>query len=38
MADPAYVDSVLHRGAERANAMARDNLRAVQDMVGLLRP
>jgi tryptophanyl-tRNA synthetase len=38
LADPGYVDSVLHRGAERANAMAGDNLRAVQDMVGLLRP
>ena len=38
MADPGYVDSVLRRGAERANAIATPNLRAVQDMVGLLRP
>jgi tryptophanyl-tRNA synthetase len=38
MADPGYVDSVLRRGAERANAIAAPHLRAVQDMVGLLRP
>jgi tryptophanyl-tRNA synthetase len=38
MADPGYVDSVLRRGAERASAIAAPNLRAVQDMVGLLRP
>jgi tryptophanyl-tRNA synthetase len=38
MADPGYVDSVLRRGAERAGAIAAPNLRAVQDMVGLLRP
>jgi len=38
MADPGHVDSVLRRGAERAGAIARDNLRAVQDLVGLLRP
>jgi tryptophanyl-tRNA synthetase len=38
MADPGYVDSVLRRGAERANAIAAPNLRTVQDMVGLLRP
>jgi tryptophanyl-tRNA synthetase len=38
MGDPSYVDGVLRRGAERASAIAVPNLRAVQDMVGLLRP
>ncbi|HYE00160.1 MAG TPA: tryptophan--tRNA ligase [Alphaproteobacteria bacterium] len=38
MADPGYVDGVLRRGAERAGAIAAPHLRAVQDMVGLLRP
>jgi tryptophanyl-tRNA synthetase len=38
MADPGYVDAVLRRGAERANAIAAPHLRSVQDMVGLLRP
>ena len=37
-ADPGYVDGVLHRGAERAGAIARRNLREVHDIVGLLRP
>jgi tryptophanyl-tRNA synthetase len=38
MADPGYVDSILRRGAERANAIAIPNLRAAQEIVGLLRP
>jgi tryptophanyl-tRNA synthetase len=38
MADPAYIDGVLHRGAERAAALADEHLRIVFDMMGLLRP
>jgi tryptophanyl-tRNA synthetase len=37
-ADPAYIDGVLRRGAERAQAIAGPYLREVQDIVGLLRP
>ena len=38
LADPGYIDGILHRGAERANALAAPNLRAVFDIMGLLRP
>ncbi|HKR18558.1 MAG TPA: tryptophan--tRNA ligase [Stellaceae bacterium] len=38
MADPGYIDGVLHRGAERANAIAAPILREVFDIMGLLRP
>ncbi|MGH6991694.1 MAG: tryptophan--tRNA ligase, partial [Stellaceae bacterium] len=38
MADPGYIDGVLHRGAERANAIATPILRDVFDIMGLLRP
>ncbi|HEX6977846.1 MAG TPA: tryptophan--tRNA ligase [Alphaproteobacteria bacterium] len=38
MADPGYVDSILREGAERANAIAEENLRRIRDIVGLLRP
>ncbi|MBI3451494.1 MAG: tryptophan--tRNA ligase [Rhodospirillales bacterium] len=38
MADPAHVDSILRRGAERAGALAGTYLREVQDIVGFLRP
>ncbi|MGH6984487.1 MAG: tryptophan--tRNA ligase [Stellaceae bacterium] len=38
MADPGYIDGVLHRGAERANAIAAPILRDVFDIMGLLRP
>ena len=38
LADPGYVDGVLHRGAERANAIAAPILREVFDIMGLLRP
>jgi tryptophanyl-tRNA synthetase len=38
LADPGYIDGVLKRGAQRANAMAAPNLRAVFDLMGLLRP
>ncbi len=38
MADPAQIDAVLRRGAERADAIARENMRYIADIVGLLRP
>ncbi|MET4699301.1 tryptophanyl-tRNA synthetase [Constrictibacter sp. MBR-5] len=38
VADPAYVDGILRRGAEAANAIAERHLREVHDMIGLLRP
>ena len=38
MADPGYIDGVLRRGAERANAIAEPILRDVQRISGLLRP
>ena len=37
-ADPAYVEGVLHRGAERAREIAAPVLREVQDIVGFLHP
>ena len=37
MADPGYIDSVLKRGAERANAIAQPHLGEVFDIMGLLR-
>jgi tryptophanyl-tRNA synthetase len=37
-ADPGYIDGVLQRGAARANAIAKPNLAAVFDLMGLLRP
>ena len=36
-ADPAYVDSVLADGAEKARAIARRNMDAVKDILGLVR-
>jgi tryptophanyl-tRNA synthetase len=38
MADPGYIDGVLHRGAERAHLLADPVLREAQDISGLLRP
>ncbi len=38
MADPAEIDRILKRGAERAGAIASLHLREVQDIMGLLRP
>ena len=38
MGDPGYVDGVLRRGADKANAIAATHLREVQDLVGFLRP
>lgn len=35
--DPAYIDSVLGNGAERAQAIAADTMKAVKDIVGLVR-
>jgi tryptophanyl-tRNA synthetase len=37
-ADPAHIDGVLRRGAERARAIADPILREVEDITGLLRP
>lgn len=37
-ADTGHVDGILRRGAERAGAMARQHLREIQDIIGLLRP
>ena len=36
MADPAYVDSILKDGAERAEAIARPILKEVYEAVGFL--
>jgi tryptophanyl-tRNA synthetase len=38
LTEPGYIDGILRRGAERANAMAEPNLRKVFDIMGLLRP
>ena len=36
-ADPAFVDSVLADGADKARAMARPNMDAIKDILGLVR-
>jgi tryptophanyl-tRNA synthetase len=36
--DPAQVDAVLRRGADKAGAMAARHIREVYDIVGFLRP
>ena len=33
--DPAYIDNVLAEGAEKARAIARPNMDAVKDILGL---
>jgi tryptophanyl-tRNA synthetase len=38
LADPGYIDGILARGAERANAIAKPHLAEVFDIMGLLRP
>jgi tryptophanyl-tRNA synthetase len=38
LADPGYIDAVLRRGAERAQAIAGPVLREAQQISGLLRP
>ena len=37
VADPAYIDSVLSEGSERASAMAAETMKAVKDIVGFVR-
>lgn len=34
--DPAYIDSVLAKGADRANAIAQPILKEVKEIVGFL--
>ncbi|MDX1485837.1 MAG: tryptophan--tRNA ligase [Alphaproteobacteria bacterium] len=38
LAEPGYVDGVLHRGAERAGEIAQHHLSEIHRIVGLLRP
>jgi tryptophanyl-tRNA synthetase len=38
MAEPSHIDAILHKGAERASAIATPILREMQDITGLLRP
>jgi len=38
MKEPGYVDSVLHRGAERAGEIARHHMSELHRIVGVLRP
>ncbi|MHA1569537.1 MAG: tryptophan--tRNA ligase [Alphaproteobacteria bacterium] len=38
LAEPGYVDSVLHRGAERAGEIARHHMTEIHGIMGLLRP
>ena len=35
--DPGYIDSVLADGAQKARAIARPNMDAVKDVLGLIR-
>ena len=35
--DPAFIDSVLAQGAEKARAIARPNMDATKDILGLVR-
>jgi tryptophanyl-tRNA synthetase len=37
IADPVYIDHVLADGADRARALAAETMRAVKDVVGLVR-
>ena len=37
LADPGHIDAILRAGAERAEAIASDNLAQVYDIVGFLR-
>jgi tryptophanyl-tRNA synthetase len=38
LAEPGYVDGVLHRGAERAGEIAHHHLSEIHRIIGLLRP
>jgi tryptophanyl-tRNA synthetase len=35
--DPAYTDAVLAGGAEKARVIARPNMEAIKDILGLVR-
>jgi tryptophanyl-tRNA synthetase len=35
--DPAYIDSVLADGSERASVVAGQTMKAVKDIVGFVR-
>jgi len=37
VADPAYVDSILIDGGDRARALASETMNAVKDIVGFIR-
>ncbi len=37
VADPAYIDSVLKDGGERASVIAEANMRNVRDIIGWLQ-
>jgi tryptophanyl-tRNA synthetase len=37
VADPAYIDSVLADGSERAGLLAQENMNAVKDILGFIR-
>ena len=38
LAEPGYIDGILKRGSERANAIAKPHMNEVFDIMGLLRP
>jgi tryptophanyl-tRNA synthetase len=38
LAEPGYVEAILRRGTERANAIAEPNLNQIKDIFGMLRP
>ena len=35
--DPAYIDSILAEGSQRASAIASETMKAVKDIVGFVR-
>jgi tryptophanyl-tRNA synthetase len=37
MADPAEIDRILHRGAQRAGAIAEQHINELKDIIGLVR-
>ena len=37
VADPPYIDSVLAEGSARAQVLAAETMKAVKDIVGLVR-
>ncbi len=38
LADPAEIDRIMKRGAERAGEIAIATMREIHDIIGLLRP